>query len=43
MPDSWIENGVRRAVVYGGDLVEDKLTLQKFSGHWLVVEDKVPF
>lgn len=44
MPDSWIdEEGTKHLVVYGGDLIPEKLMMQKFSDHWLSVEERIPF
>lgn len=43
MPDSYIENGIRKAVIYGGDLMPDRLVMQKFAGHWLVVKEEMAF
>lgn len=38
MPDSYIEDGERKAVIYGGDLAPESLTLIKDQGHWYVHE-----
>lgn len=43
MPDSWVEDGERHAVIYGGDLIPQSLTLEKVavgSGYheWVVKE-----
>lgn len=39
IPDSYVdEDGLRHAVVFGGDLLPEKLTLQKNKGHWHVKE-----
>lgn len=42
IPDTWIENGVRHITIFGGDLLPERLTLQKSDNHWLVTE-RIPF
>lgn len=39
IPDSYVENGIRHAVVFGGDLSAERLTLIKNKGHWSVKEE----
>lgn len=43
MPDVYQEDGKIKIVTYGGDLLPEKLTMQKFDEHWLVTPERIPF
>lgn len=41
IPDTWVEDGVRHITIFGGDLLPERLSLEKSNNRWVVKKEPV--